>query len=81
MKRFKISLAAMAIVLGTGAAFATTNNFAPSYGFDQASSQWVPIAPHYQCNLDNTKQCTATGFDPVTGQPTGVVRGIYQVLP
>jgi hypothetical protein len=81
MKRIKINLTLIAVLLASGAAFATTSKLAPAYGFDQASSQWVPIAPHYQCNLDNTKQCTATGFDPVSGQPTGVTRGIYQVLP
>lgn len=80
MKSIKISLAAIAIVLGTGAAFATKSNVVAAYGFNQTTQEWEEIAPHYRCDTDPNQNCTATGFSS-TGQPLGVIKGDYVVLP
>lgn len=80
MKRIKI-LALSAMLFGSVAAVANTSTFAPTYGFNQNTQQWEPIAPRYRCDADQTKNCTAESLNPTTGQPTGVVKGIYTVLP
>ena len=59
MKGMKLNLAAIAVLLGTGAAFASSakpaNKFATRYGYDRLQAKWVTIT--------GTPTCTGTEGD------------------
>lgn len=86
MKKIKINLAIFAVLLGTGAALATTSpKPIPAYYYDQASMSWQintrspgTLPGEYTCQSDPNVPCTATGFDS-HGNPLGVVKGDYTV--
>jgi hypothetical protein len=78
MKTLKLNLVALAIILGTGAAFATAGNFvAPTLYFD--GSEWQPIPPGFRviCTTNPT-DCTAEGSPE---NPTNILPGLAHLEP
>ena len=89
MKRIKMNLALLAVIIGTGAAFATAKPkpAVSGYYYDQATQTWLINtrsqgngSGQYKCLSDPNEPCTATGLDS-QGNPIGVVNGDYHVNP
>ena len=84
-----MNLAIAAVLLGTGAAFATAKPKPAfsGYYYNQSLGEWEINSRsqgngsgQYKCLSDPNEPCTATGFDS-HGNPTGVVYGDYTVNP
>ncbi len=84
MKRLKINLSIFAIVLATGAAFATKVHSAPAatlYGFKQSSGLWEIPQSGAHCTSNPSQNCEAQfNGDPNNGGtmvPGTLVKGNF----
>jgi hypothetical protein len=70
MKRIKLNLAILAVLIGTGAAFAAQPKaaFATEYGYDQSSGTWILTRAGSHCTVNPQQNCKAQfNGDPNNG--------------